>query len=675
LRPNTLTRIAAGALLGAAFAAPATAQDPPADPPRLTVVVVVVDSLMPAEIGQSLPPTPNLSFLRDAGTFYAHSRAVFSAETIPNHVAMMTGVVPERSGIVANSYWNRTGEPAAADLSLPSELEATTLFTRLRESCPDLRTAAALSKSYLYEVFSECGYSGADCGINDAPHASFDPSMDPTFIPVSEHTPDITTMREARALLPGADFLFVNLGDVDRTGHVDETGATGTPIARYAALADTDTLVGQLVDDLDAAGRWDTTVMFIVSDHGMDWSTPDKLVNLAGTFEPGLFAVQNGGTADVYVVDPADPEADAKLAAARMTALMHEGVEAAWYREANAIDPGEDRLIPASLGARHENIGDLVILAKEGWRISEPGQTDNPLPGNHGHPATFHNTFLVTGGLLALRSQTVGDPAAVVDPLSRLSEQSENTDVAATVAWLFGIDGSDMDGRALTEAFTTGASPSTCGAVHDSDGDGTADYVDPCPTIAHASGCSCTATPRADCREPVRARAAKLQAKADGAAGDPAASMDLKFTWKKGAATTIGEFLDPADEALSLCLYSGDAATARQLGELRMPLDSLCGAATCWQQTSASRMEYTSPGGTADGVERARLDAGADGKARISVSALTSTVSMIPYDAPVRVQLQSRDGLCWGATFDASGIKRNDDTRFKAVSAAPGGMP
>jgi hypothetical protein len=48
---------------------------------------------------------------------------------------------------------------------------------------------------------------------------------------------------------------------------------------------------------------------------------------------------------------------------------------------------------------------------------------------------------------------------------------------------------------------------------------------------------------------------------------------------------------------------------------------------------------------------------------------------MIPYDAPVRVQLQSRDGLCWGATFDASGIKRNDDTRFKAVSAAPGGMP
>jgi hypothetical protein len=658
LRPNLAIFLAASLALG--LPAPAAAQESP----RVTVVVVVVDSLMPGEIGQTLPPTPNLSFLRDAGTFYAHSRAVFSAETIPNHVAMMTGVLPERSGIVANSYWNRSGDPAASDLSLPAELEGKTLFTRIRESCPNLQTAAALSKSYLYEVFSECGYSGTDCGINGAPDASFDPSMDPTFIPVSEHTPDVTTMREARAFLPDADFLFVNLGDVDRTGHVDETGATGTPLARYAALADTDTLLGQLVDDLDAAGRWDTTVMIVVSDHGMDWSTPDKLVNLAGTLDAGLFTVQNGGTADVYVIDPSDPDGDAKLAAARATALMHEGVEAAWYREPNSADPGEDRLIPASLGARHENIGDLVVVARQGWRISEPGETDNPLPGNHGHLVTLHNTFLVTGGLLALRSRTVGDPEQVVDPLSRLPEQSENTDVAATVAWLLGIDASDMDGRALTDAFTTGASPTTCGVFHDSDSDGTADYLDPCPTIANATGCICTPSPSADCREPVRARAARLRVSGEG-------PLDLGFTWKKGAATTIEDFRDPDDEALSLCLYSGDAATARVLGELRMPLDALCGDEPCWRQAGASRLEYTSPGSTPDGIERARLDAGEGGKSKIVVSAQTSTVAALPYDAPVRVQLQSRGGLCWGATFDATGIRRNDDSRFKAASAAP----
>src|SRR6185369_32693 len=206
---------------------------------KLTVVVLVVDSLMPDEIGQSVPYTPNLNFLRDSGTSYSHSRAMFSAETIPNHVAMMTGMLPEHSGIVANSYWNRSGEPAASDLSLPSSLEATTLFTRIHESCPNLTTAAALSKDYLYEVFSDCGYSGSDCGTNDAPDQSSDPTQDPTFIEPSGHSPDIATMQHARTFLPDADFLFINLGDTDRVGHIDETGNSGSPAARYASLMDT----------------------------------------------------------------------------------------------------------------------------------------------------------------------------------------------------------------------------------------------------------------------------------------------------------------------------------------------------------------------------------------------------------------------------------------------------
>ena len=46
---------------------------------QLTIVVAVVDSLMPGEITGA---TPNLLALKDGGTFYAESRSVFSAETI-----------------------------------------------------------------------------------------------------------------------------------------------------------------------------------------------------------------------------------------------------------------------------------------------------------------------------------------------------------------------------------------------------------------------------------------------------------------------------------------------------------------------------------------------------------------------------------------------------------------
>jgi hypothetical protein len=659
-----LSKIPAAATLAACFLVGLLPSVASADPQKLTVVVLVVDSLMPDELGQSFPYTPNLTLLRDSGTSYSHSRAVFSAETIPNHVAMMTGMMPEHSGIPGNSYWDRTGTPAARDLSRPSELEAKTLFTRIHESCPGVRTAAALSKSYLYEIFSACGYSGSDCGINDAPDRSFDPKADPTFIPQSNHTPDQTTMREARGLLPDADFLFINLGDTDRVGHIDVTGNSGTPMARYAALMDTDVLVGQLLDDLDASGRWDSTVMLVVSDHGMDWSTPMNFVNLTPDLAPGLFAVQNGGTGSIFVVDPGDPEKEQKLASARAIALMQEGVDAAWYREPNSLDPGEDTLIPASLGARHENIGDLVIVAKQGWRISDPSQTSNPLPGNHGHMVTFHNTFIVTGGLTALRTQTVGDPSAVVDPMLRLPEQSENTDVAPTVAWLLGMDAGDMDGRALTEAFQTGIPPSVCGVIADSDGDGEPDYRDPCPFVAGAGGCICSPQPATDCRQTTHPAASHLSI--NRTAGDAPAS--LRFTWKDGEQSSLADFHNPSDEALSLCLYSEASAWPRSLGELRMPFDLACGDASCWNFTSPTKLRLTNPTGNPDGVEKALLTAGADGQARISIKAQTSSIAALPLAAPLRVQLQSRGGACWEAAFDESGVRQNENGRFDAVS-------
>jgi hypothetical protein len=86
---------------------------------KLTVVVAVVDSLMPDEITEA---TPNLKALKDGGTFYAESRSIFNAETIPNHVAMMTGVNPDRSGIVANSFVKR-GQVIAPSTRDPDPLD------------------------------------------------------------------------------------------------------------------------------------------------------------------------------------------------------------------------------------------------------------------------------------------------------------------------------------------------------------------------------------------------------------------------------------------------------------------------------------------------------------------------------------------------------------------------
>jgi hypothetical protein len=440
----------------------------PSAPADLGVFVIVVDSLMPQEIGAPLTPTPTLAGFRDSATVYTESRSVFYAETIPNHVAMMTGVYPETSGIPANSYWNRQGEPEERDLSLPSELEALTLFTRIKAECPNLRTAAAMSKDYLYEVFSECGFSGTDCGINLAPDQHFDPTADPTFLPSPAGlTPDVATMNAALAQLPNADFMFINLGQVDRMGHADETGVTGTPLLRNAVLVDTDLQVQRFIQALQAAGRWEKSVVFIVSDHGMDWSTPLNFISVGSVVEPlGLFPVQNGGTESFFLTNPLDPMRDSKLMLARTALLATPGVEDAWYREFNAADPGIGTLLPSHFHARHENIGDLVASAAPGYRFSDPDPQSNPIPGNHAHKLTLHNTFMIGGGAAFVRAQTISEPDEPVDHFERRTAQSENVDVAPTVAWLLGMSADGFEGRALTEAFSGGSSPSRCGVLY-----------------------------------------------------------------------------------------------------------------------------------------------------------------------------------------------------------------
>lgn len=443
--------------------------DLPSGSEKLTIAVVVIDSLMPEEIGATLTPTPNLVGFKDAGTFYAESRSVFSAETIPNHVAMMTGMYPMHNGIPTNNYWDRSGEFEERDLSLPTELEVDTLFTTIGNLCPNLRTASVLSKDYLYEVFSDCGFSGEDCGRNRQSDNHWDPTASPLFLPSPAGlTPDLVTMDAARTALPDADFIFVNLGEVDRVGHVDETGITGIPALRNTSLTTTDQQIGLFISDLQSAGRWENTVMIIVSDHGMDWSLLLDYINLQPVLDEigGLTAVQNGGTDSVYLNDQTERGTLAgyeRLAAARAAILAVPGVANVWYTEPNPADSDTDSLLPFQ--SRHENLGDLVISAEDGQRFSDPESYSNPIPGNHGHLPTLQNTLIVGGGADFIKAQYVGEPDEPISHFERRPGQSENVDIAPTVAWLLGLPTGAYDGRVLSEAFDRDSSPSACGVL------------------------------------------------------------------------------------------------------------------------------------------------------------------------------------------------------------------
>ncbi|MFC4608531.1 alkaline phosphatase family protein [Streptomyces maoxianensis] len=413
-RRNLLATIAGGAggviVGGIGIAATADAADT-----KLRTYVLVVDGCRPDEIRPLL--MPRLSKLRDTGMTYPAAQSLPVMETIPNHVMMMSGVRPNRSGVPANAVYDRA-ERTVRDLDRPGDLKATTLFELLRGS--GRTSGTVLSKKYLYGIFG----SRADYQWQPEP-----------LVPVTGHAPDAFTADAAISMIDSADpdFMFVNFGDIDRVGHSDITGTT-LELARKAALAGTDVQIGRVIDHLVDTGRWSNSVVIVLADHSMDWSVPTDMVTLAPALDADpllkgqVVIAQNGGADLLYWTGP---DATRARAVARMKEIVsaQDGV-------LSVHEPDELRLGTVA--------GDLVAYVRPGYRFSDPRPYSNPIPGNHGHPATLPIPFFVTGGSGVVRRGVVSDaPARTVD-------------VAPTVAALFGLraPSGGWDGSARKDAFT-----------------------------------------------------------------------------------------------------------------------------------------------------------------------------------------------------------------------------
>jgi hypothetical protein len=366
------------------------------------VYVLVIDGCRPGEIRRAT--TPNLERLRVNGRQFPHARSMPVMETIPNHTMMMAGVRPDRTGVPANEIYDRKlGE--VRTMERPSDLRFPTVIQRLNRA--GFTTMTVLSKTYLYNIF-----------LGQATYQWEPPPL--LTVPISEHVPDIVTMDAAISMIEEHDpnMTFINLGDVDRLGHSDVTGPIAdAKVFRRAGLKDTDEQVGRFVTMLKDTGRWENAVVIVLADHSMDWSDPDKVINLNSRFEAdpdlnGNYAIADNGGADLlyWIGDVAGRKAG--LAKMRQLAAETAGV-------LSVHRPGRLRLGPEA--------GDLIVYCKAGWRFSDPGFEDNPIPGNHGHPATKPIPFFISGGSPLVRRNSTS------------AVQARTLDVAPTVGAVFGL--------------------------------------------------------------------------------------------------------------------------------------------------------------------------------------------------------------------------------------------
>jgi hypothetical protein len=460
----------------------------------LRVYVVVVDGMTPEEVDGTT--TPTLQSLKDGGTWYQQARAVFPAETLPNHVAMATGTLPTRNGIIGNQFWRAESGQSKEYMEHPGLLQEDTIVTRLERACAaregDVASATVLSKTYLYNAFrgEPAGESVNSSSVKEPSADDPNPQQQadyhwraPGYIPVSDHAPDAVTMDaflgwldEQPADLP--QFAFVNLGDVDRAGHADEAAGMSSGAFRpfrQASIEDTDQQLAMLVDRLESDEAWDDTIMIVLSDHGMDYGPQDNQLSLTTTLTDAGFTVSENGVTDAHVVggggsglvwvaDKADIAPMAKVLAEA------DGVDFVSVREPIPTGPGEDirQTTHGQMGFANPRAPDIEVFVEDGWHV---GDGSNVLPGNHAHYATQHSMLMVAGGHPAVRHGVSVPGDTVYAPGQQLYAPPAGgpgvVSVAPTVAEAFGIGEppGGYDAGPLDEAIDAAALPAgpVCG--------------------------------------------------------------------------------------------------------------------------------------------------------------------------------------------------------------------
>lgn len=415
-RASALWLLSALALAALAGAPPPGRAD--AQSPRATVVMVSLDGLHPADLDAT--ELPALGRMTREGVRARRMRPVFPTNTFPNHVTLVTGVSPERHGIVNNVFVDPERGRYAYD-SDPTWLEAEPLWAIVDRH--------GLVSSAFYWVGSEGPWRNG----HGPRH----------WKPFDARTPEVDKVEQILAwlALPEGErprLVTAWFHGPDAAGH---RHGPRSPEA-LEALRDQDAQLGRLQAALDAARAWDETTLLVVSDHGMH--AVERSVDLQGLLDdagvPG--SVHGGGGFVTGTLDDPARDLPRALAVARAAGLE------AWAR-------GQG---PPGLETRHPRFGDFVAMAPVGTVVRRTGLVGRIRAaftgGGHGYrpsEPSMASVFLAMG--------RGASPGLRVDLVHA-------RDVAPTVLTLLGLPVPEsMEGRAIPMTRTLGATTRTPGPV------------------------------------------------------------------------------------------------------------------------------------------------------------------------------------------------------------------
>lgn len=240
-------------LLAACATPPRTAGT---EPP--TLLLISIDALRADYLGKG--DTPNLDRIAAEGVRAEWMNPSYPSLTFPNHYTLVTGLRPDRHGIVHNSM----ADAALGDFRVSDE--RSTRDARWWNGGEPLWVAA--EKQHVPTAVWAWPGSHSDVrGARPSRHHGYDEKM-----PLDQRFDAVSGWLLATHSPPR--FVAMYLEPVDKNGH---DHGPDSPQTR-AALRAVDAGIGRLRETLRRAGRLDRINLVVVSDHGMATVAADHVV-------------------------------------------------------------------------------------------------------------------------------------------------------------------------------------------------------------------------------------------------------------------------------------------------------------------------------------------------------------------------------------------------------------
>jgi len=359
-------------------------------------ILVSIDGFRPDYLDRGV--TPNLNRLRAGGVF-ASMRPSFPSITFPNHWTLVTGLRPDRSGIVGNKMEDpaRPGETFTMATDDPFWWsESSPIWVDAEKA--GIRTATMFWPGANVAVGGKVkpdSHGAIDGGTRPEDWQQFNQQVSGT----QRVNAVLDWMRRPAAIRPKLVTLYFDT--VDSAGHAGGPDSAGVT----QAVADVDASIGALVDGLAALGQ--PANLVIVADHGMAATSSTRVVALDTIADKADYrTVETGPYATLFAVPGHETALEARLL------KPHDHLQC-WRK-------GE---IPARFHyGRNPRVPSYLCLADVGWRVDPSAPTKASVGGMHGYDnmAPEMRALFIANGPAFARGKTIASfDNVAIEPLLR----------------------------------------------------------------------------------------------------------------------------------------------------------------------------------------------------------------------------------------------------------------